>query len=120
MILYFSRLREYYADAFSVQLAPTRREGARRLSEALAKIVYRTAGSRHWLEHSAVVGSFKALLIADPDSAERDAEALGARDQELVRRLLRRRVTLADTILELFSTHPNIVKRLRALQELAR
>jgi Zn-dependent protease with chaperone function len=39
-------------------------------------------------------------------------------DQELVRSILSRRVTWADRLAELFSTHPNIVKRLRALQEL--
>jgi Zn-dependent protease with chaperone function len=33
--------------------------------------------------------------------------------------VLRRQVTTADRLLELFSTHPNIVKRLKALQEQA-
>jgi Zn-dependent protease with chaperone function len=39
-------------------------------------------------------------------------------DQGLVEDVLRRRVTTFDKIMEVFSTHPNIVKRLRALQEL--
>jgi Zn-dependent protease with chaperone function len=68
--------------------------------------------------------SFKALFIADPDRAEADAMAIsqaGARmaDQRLVEEVLRRKITLLDRLSELFSTHPNIVKRLRALQKLA-
>ena len=39
-------------------------------------------------------------------------------DQAFVEELLNRRVTFSDKLLELFSTHPNIVKRLRALREL--
>ncbi|MEM3108524.1 MAG: M48 family metalloprotease, partial [Candidatus Bathyarchaeia archaeon] len=68
-------------------------------------------------------GSFKALFIDDPDKAEINAEILsrGAlRDEALVHEILRRRVTLADRIMEVFSTHPNIVKRLKALRELQR
>jgi Zn-dependent protease with chaperone function len=39
-------------------------------------------------------------------------------DRKLVEEVLRRKVTTFDKIMEVFSTHPNIVKRLRALQEL--
>jgi len=68
--------------------------------------------------------SFKALFISDPDRAESDAMSIaqeGARiaDHKLVENILRRKVTSFDRVMELFSTHPNIVKRLRALQELA-
>jgi len=67
--------------------------------------------------------SFKALFISDPDRAETDAVSIAqargyASDQRLVEEVLRREVTAADRLMELFSTHPNIVKRLRALQEL--
>ena len=40
-------------------------------------------------------------------------------DQKLVEDVLRKEVTAADRLAELFSTHPNIVKRLKALQQLA-
>jgi Zn-dependent protease with chaperone function len=39
--------------------------------------------------------------------------------QKLVQGILSKKLTTADRILEMFSTHPNMVKRLRALQELA-
>lgn len=119
--LYLSRVREYYADSFSVGLMPDVRDGARRLMEALAKIVSHT-GKLKASGVSLRVAGFKELFIADPDKAEADMAALArfSRDQELVQRVLRREVTLMDQVLELFSTHPNIVKRLRALEQYMR
>jgi len=40
-------------------------------------------------------------------------------DQQLVEEILSRKVTALDRVLEVFSTHPNVVKRLQALQKLA-
>jgi Zn-dependent protease with chaperone function len=37
----------------------------------------------------------------------------------LVQEILTRKPTTMDKIIEIFSTHPNIAKRLRALQELS-
>jgi len=67
--------------------------------------------------------SFKSLFIADPDRAELDTAAIAqprqfGTDRKLVEDVLRRRVTTLDRIAEVLSSHPNIVKRLRALQEL--
>jgi Zn-dependent protease with chaperone function len=42
----------------------------------------------------------------------------GEADSQLVDEILNRRVTGFDSFLELFSTHPNIVKRLQAIQSL--
>jgi Zn-dependent protease with chaperone function len=39
--------------------------------------------------------------------------------QNLVQEILSKEPTMMDKIIEALSTHPNIVKRLRALQELA-
>ena len=118
-VLHLSRLREYYADRES---ALNVEDGARKLSEALAKIVYSTSRARLSMGAEGL-SAFKTLFIEDPDMAHSNTIALssvrGASDQELVRSILRRRITWADRIAELFSTHPNIVKRLRALQELA-
>lgn len=119
--LYLSRLREYYADRHSVSVVP---EGARKLSEGLVKIVYSTTRLRRRYSNMGGLSSFKALFISDPDSAEKDSIALSRAgmwrsDSELVAEYLRRKVTLLDQIAELFSTHPNIIKRLRALRELA-
>jgi Zn-dependent protease with chaperone function len=40
-------------------------------------------------------------------------------DQKLVQKILSRKLTTIDRIIEIFSTHPNIIKRLKALQELS-
>ncbi|NIM44703.1 MAG: hypothetical protein GTN80_02930 [Nitrososphaeria archaeon] len=68
--------------------------------------------------------SFKSLFIADPDSAAKSEVEIAQTkvfktDQKLVEDVLARKITTTDRILELFSTHPNIVKRLRALQRLS-
>jgi heat shock protein HtpX len=117
-VLGLSRLREYYADRES---AVNVEDGARKLSEALAKIVHSTGRAR--LRGDAQgLSAFKALFIEDPDRAPSNVLLLSSRvrggDQELVRSILSRRLTWLDRLAELFSTHPNIVKRLRALQEL--
>jgi len=119
--LYLSRLREYFADRHSSNIVE---EGPRKLSEALAKIQASTGRMKRINRQVGSFSSFKALFISDPDRAETDvvsiAQARGyATDQRLVEEVLRREVTPADRLMELFSTHPNIVKRLRALQELA-
>ena len=118
--LYLSRLREYYADRHSASIVD---DGARKLSEALAKIAYTTERLRRLRPNVSNLGSFKALFISDPDSSRRNLMEMSnaglISDRMLVERYLRRKVTGADVIAELFSTHPNIVKRLRALQELA-
>ncbi len=119
--LYLSRLREYYADRHSASIVD---EGPRKLSEGLAKIVNYTSKMRRRRRDVRSFSSFKALFISDPDRAAADALSItqaGARmaDQKLVERVLRKEVTFFDRLGELFSSHPNIVKRLKALQELA-
>lgn len=120
LVLGLSRLREYYADRTS---AVTVEDGARKLSEALAKIV--ALSSRHKLfgrGEGGQLNAFKALFIEDPDrAAGANLELNRARfrsDQQLVREILSRKLTFSDRLAEVFSTHPNIVKRLRALQEI--
>ena len=119
--LYLSRIREYFADRHSASIVE---EGPRKLSEGLAKIVNSTHRIKHSRKNVGTVGSFKALFISDPDRAEADSaaisKAVGYRtDQRLVENVLRKNVTALDQLVELLSTHPNIVKRLRALQKLA-
>lgn len=118
-ILYLSRLREYYADRHSVSVVE---DGPRKLSEGLAKIVHSTKNMKRTRKKTQQLNSFKALFIADPDRAETDSMAIShaavASDQKLVQGILSRRMTTVDRIIEVFSTHPNIVKRLKALQEL--
>jgi len=120
--LYLSRLREYYADRHSASIVE---EGSRKLSEGLAKIVHSTGRIKRTRPENRSRNSFKALFISDPDRAVVDSLAIAqsttmASDQKLVLETLERKVATLDKFLELFSTHPNIVKRLRALQKLAR
>jgi len=120
LTLHLSRLREYFADRHSATIVE---DGPRKLSEALAKIQYAARRLKLASPHVSGLHSFKSLFITDPDRAELDvAELTGysSPDQRLVQEILRRRVTLADQLMELFSTHPNIVKRIRALKELER
>jgi len=118
--LYLSRVREYFADRHSATIVE---EGPRKLSEGLAKIVNSTGKMKRLRRDQGGSSSFKALFIADPDRAELDTVSIAQTgthlaDQKLVEEVLRRRVTTGDRVLELFSTHPNIVKRLKALQEM--
>jgi heat shock protein HtpX len=119
--LYISRLREYFADRHSATIVE---DGPRKLSEGLAKIVYSTKSMKKFNRNMGSLNSFKALFISDPDRAEADATSITHMsghlgDQKLVEEVLRKEVTTLDMIAEVFSTHPNIVKRLRALKELA-
>jgi heat shock protein HtpX len=123
--LYLSRLREYYADRHSASIVEN---GAEKLSTGLVTIInesknqnqYRRAHSRG-REEQKTNTSFKALFISDPDRAEADSEELHANGfidkKALLKETLSKEMTGADKFAEIFSTHPNIIKRLRALQE---
>jgi len=119
-ILYLSRLREYYADSHSAQIVE---DGPRKLSEALAKIVHTTKNMKEVRKQTQNLNAFKALFIADPDRADADSVAITtaafSSDQKLVQEVLSQKITALDKIIEIFSSHPNIVKRLKALQELS-
>ena len=120
--LYLSRIREYYADRHSVSVVE---DGSRKLSEGLAKIVNSTNNIKHsHRRNTNNSNAFKALFISDPDRSEVDSATLmqlriNSSDRKLVEEVLRKKITTFDRIMEIFSTHPNIVKRLRALQELS-
>jgi len=119
-ILYLSRLREYYADRHSVSIVE---EGPRKLSEGLAKIVNTTKNMRNKKKKTQQLNAFKALFIADPDRAEADSLTMSHKafssDQRLVQDIMSRKVTSLDRIIEAFSTHPNIIKRLKSLKGLS-
>lgn len=118
-ILYLSRLREYYADRHSASVVDG---GAQKLSTGLAKIVQATKNMGRFRKGKQNLNSFKALFISDPDRAEIDSAAISAMvssgDQKLVQDILSKKLTTMDRIMEVFSTHPNIIKRLKTLQEL--
>ena len=120
--LYLSRLREYYADRHSVSVVDN---GAQKLSTGLAKIVNtsRKVNDAHKVQQKKPNSSaFKALFISDPDRASADSVELAAMnaqsDQKLVQDIISQKLTFTDKLAEALSTHPNIVNRLRVLQEL--
>ena len=119
--LYLSRLREYYADRHSSSVVE---EGPRKLSEGLVKIAESTERLKGRYRNLNNMSSLKTLFISDPDSTRRNLKELyrtkmWRSDRELVSKYLSRKVTRAAEFSELFSTHPNMVKRLRALQAAA-
>jgi heat shock protein HtpX len=115
--LYLSRLREYYADRHSAGVVDN---GAQKLSMGLAKIVNSTKSLRRPQQQKQNL-AFKSLFISDPERATTDAATINAMQasgkSDLVQEILSQKLTTEAKIKEAFSTHPNIIKRLRALQE---
>lgn len=117
-VTFLSRVREYYADRHSATIVE---RGAYKLSAALAKIVHAARSLKTVRRDMQHLNAFKALFIADPDSAEADSKVLSAMtsgDQRIIEEILSQKLTWLDRISEIFSTHPLVVKRIRALQEL--
>jgi heat shock protein HtpX len=116
--LQLSRAREYFADRHSASIVE---DGPHKLSVGLVKIVNAAERKRHTrgAQSNNHLNSFKALFIADPDNASADAKQLASlQGNELVEKVMQKRITTLDRIQEALSTHPNIVKRLRALKEI--
>jgi heat shock protein HtpX len=118
-ILYLSRLREYYADRHSVTVVDG---GSQKLSLGLAKIVNASRRVGRNQKGHQNLNAFKTLFISDPDRAISDSESIAAmrspNGQDLVQDIISKEPTFGDNLIEAFSTHPNIIKRLRALQAL--
>ena len=118
--LYLSRLREYYADRHSVLVVEN---GAEKLSTGLVTIVEESKHTDKSKQKQKNNSAYKALFIADPDRATEDSAQLHASrftsKKDLLRETLAKEPSSADRFLEIFSTHPNIIKRLRALQEVS-
>jgi len=118
-VSFLSRVREYYADRHSATIVEN---GAQKLSLALAKIVNAAKNLRMARRDVQHLNAFKALFIADPDRAEVESLMLSAitpSDQKLVEEILSQKLTWVDRLNEIFSTHPHVVKRIKALQELS-
>ena len=111
------RTRESYADMHAVQHVP---DGRRKLQEGLAKISEFTEELRVKKHKDMKVSGFNALMISDPDSSHKDIVSLHRSrikisDRELVEKYAKKEISFKEHFLELFSTHPNITKRLNAL-----
>ena len=119
--LQLSRLREYYADRHSVSIVEN---GAEKLSTGLVTIVEQSRRSiKQNRQQQKNNTAFKALFIADPERANADSAEIHANGiadkKELLNQTLAKKSTHKDNFVEIFSTHPNIIKRLRALQEIS-
>ena len=117
--LYLSRLREYYADRHSAQIVEN---GAQKLSTGLVTIVQESKHPASQKDQQKSSISYKALFIADPERANSDSAELHANritnKQDLLRETLAKQPTSVEKFAEIFSTHPNIIKRLQALKEI--
>jgi len=121
LVLYASRIREYFADKGSVDLG----NNPSQLASALYKLVYGSA--RMPKEAIKDVEGMKAFFANDPSRALtelRDLRALdldksGTIDDSELHALQNRSVHLGfgDRMMELLSTHPNMLKRIKRLSE---
>jgi len=121
LVLYASRIREYFADRGSVLLGNQ--------PKALASSLYKLAYGSARLKPESLKQSegLKAFFINDPSQARKEVLELSQLDldksgtidsSEL--ELLRKsniRLNLGDKMLELLSTHPNMLKRIKKLSE---
>jgi heat shock protein HtpX len=113
LVLGLSREREYYADRHGAEVVY---DGADKLSSALAKLdLYGRRGMARGGPRAQTLG-FKSLLIVDPDTAGRGSAQFAYSDRELIDQVANRRISGSEQLFEMFSTHPNIVKRIRILQ----
>ncbi|MGC8975889.1 MAG: zinc metalloprotease HtpX, partial [Thermoprotei archaeon] len=111
IVLYISRLREYYADSNSVLTLP---EGGRNLQRALARILVASGSiSRPRSRDLSSATKLKALLISDP---ELGIGTVRTYDIDEVVEWIKSQKRI--TPLEIFSTHPDPAKRLRFIDKL--
>ncbi len=123
LVLYGSRIREYYADKGSIELG----NKPAALASALYKLVYGSARMADTQEMKQVEG-MKAFFINDPSQAMNEIKDLkeldfnndGAIDTDELFRLRNKQVVVkrGDSIMELMSTHPNMLKRIKHLSEI--
>ena len=123
LVLYGSRIREYYADLGSVKLGNM----PHHLATALYKLVYGNARLRNSPEMRKVEG-VKAFLVNDPSRAwyeirelsQIDRDMSGTIDYDELMQLRQKEVQLGTShkLMELFSTHPNMLKRIKHLSTL--
>jgi heat shock protein HtpX len=121
LVLYASRVREYFADKGSIDLG----NQPAWLASALYKLVYGSA--RMPKEAIKDVEGMKAFFANDPSRAMKDLKSLrdldldksGTLSDSELAALRGREVKLGtgDRLLELLSTHPNMLKRIQRLSE---
>jgi heat shock protein HtpX len=122
LVLYASRIREYYADERSIKLG----NAPHALASALYKLVYGSARvNKEELKH---IEGLKAFFVNDPSRAlteirelsQVDRDRSGSIDQHELMMLSTKKVKVgtSDKFMELMSTHPNMVKRVHRLSKI--
>ncbi|MDD5348528.1 MAG: M48 family metalloprotease, partial [Candidatus Omnitrophica bacterium] len=121
LVLYGSRIREYFADQGSVKLG----NRPSSLASALYKLVYGAAR----IDREALQGveGLKAFFASDPSRALQEFRELKSLDRDRsgtiepseleAVRTKAVNLGLAEKMLELYSTHPNMVKRIKQLSQ---
>jgi heat shock protein HtpX len=122
LVLYVSRIREYYADEGAVKLG----NQPHYLASALYKLVYGSA--RISKDSIKQIEGMKAFFASDPSRAgseirelsQIDLDRSGTIDVNELMALRTRpvKVKTTDKILEMLSTHPNMLKRIQRLSSL--
>jgi len=122
LVLYASRIREYYADQGSVELT----NDAPALASALYRITMEDArADRRTLKQ---VEGMKAFFASDPSTSRKDLTDLRQADLNMDGHLDKYEVeafakestvTAAGRLMEIFSSHPNIVKRIKRLHAIS-
>lgn len=128
LVLYGSRIREYYADERSVKLG----NAPHYLASALYKLVYGSAQAKRTAqgeEELRRVGAARAFFLNDVEKAwyeirelrgvDRDLSGTIDQNELLVLRSKKVKLSGAEKMMELFTTHPNMLKRIRHLAALA-
>jgi len=122
LVMYGSRIREYYADKGSVELG----NQPHQLATALYKLVYGNAKS----DPKAIKSSagMKAFFVNDPSRAmyeirdlkEVDVDMSGTIDQNELMMVTTKDIKLgkAERTVEILSSHPNMLKRIKHLASL--
>ncbi len=121
LVLYASRLRELFADKGSIALG-NRPEW---LASGLYKLVYGSAKADK--ERLREAEGLKAFFLNDPSRALREIQELNQldlnqsgtidADELLAIRAKSVRLGFADKLLEVLSTHPNMLKRVKELSQ---
>ena len=123
LVMYGSRIREYYADQGSAELG----NQPHYLATALYKLTVSTARTPKQLLKQ--TEGMKAFFINDPSRAMNEVRELkdidldmsGTIDQNELMMLSTKKISLktSDKLLEVLSTHPNVVKRIKHLASLS-
>ncbi len=112
VILYLSRLREYYADAHAVSLL---HRGGTRLKRALTRILIDSDYLKRMGINVSRYSHLKALFISDPEvGLEVSIRRLTPEELDAIAEEIKSLPPKG----ELFSSHPHPAKRFRALEEL--